>query len=63
MKSSTRFRRLWGMPLLLALCTIIGLISALVGDGIWDVLSWFLLSAPLVAAIFLGCSTPKSRGR
>jgi len=37
----------------LAIASCVGLISALVGDGIWDVLSWIALGLPLVViAIF-----------
>lgn len=39
--------RLWGAPLVLALVTAIGLVSALLGDGAWDVLSWLTLAAPI----------------
>jgi hypothetical protein len=38
--------RLWGMPLLIAILSLGGLLSALVGDGIWDVLSWVMLALP-----------------
>ncbi|MBU0601951.1 MAG: hypothetical protein KKD25_06070 [Gammaproteobacteria bacterium] len=42
---------LW--PLVLALVTLCGLLSALLGDGVWDVLSWCLLAVPVaVCAVF-----------
>lgn len=47
MRSSSRFRRLWAVPILLAFLTIVGLISALLGDGIWDALSWVTLVVPI----------------
>jgi hypothetical protein len=31
--------RLWGMPVLLAVLSLYGLISALIGKGIWDILA------------------------
>jgi hypothetical protein len=43
--------RLWGMPLLIAVISLGGLLSALVGDGIWDVLSWAALALPLVLLV------------
>jgi hypothetical protein len=43
--------RVWPIPIALALASGVGLISALVGDGPWDALSWLCLAAPL-AAIF-----------
>jgi hypothetical protein len=40
-------RRVFGFPLLLAFATIVGLLSALLGQGFWHVLSWFMLSIPI----------------
>lgn len=37
------------VPLLLGLATAVGLVSALVGDGVWDALSWLALAAPAAA--------------
>jgi hypothetical protein len=42
-----RFLRVFGPPLLLAVVSVIGLLSALLGDGIWDVLSWLALGTPI----------------
>lgn len=42
------FWKIWGMPLLLGLMSIAGLITALVGDDVWDVFSWLTLGIPLV---------------
>ncbi len=33
-------------PLLVAALSIVGLVSALLGDGPWDALSWIALGAP-----------------
>jgi hypothetical protein len=42
-------RRIWRWPLALAAATVFGLVSALLGEGgIWWVLSWLALSAPLL---------------
>ena len=41
------FMRLWGMPIVLALLTTIGLILALLGDGVWDGLSALALGTPV----------------
>lgn len=35
------------VPLVLGLLTGVGLVSALVGDGAWDVLSWVTILAPM----------------
>lgn len=47
--TSLTAREIWGMPLTLAVATTIGLTSALLGDGVWDRLSWLTLAAPLIA--------------
>ncbi|UJJ30615.1 hypothetical protein [Halopseudomonas maritima] len=47
--SRTR-KTLWQIfraPLLLALLSIIGLVAALIGDGLLDVLSWLTLGSTL----------------
>ncbi|MFC5460977.1 hypothetical protein [Massilia niabensis] len=49
---SGRFMALWGMPILLGILTIIGLISALLGDGIWDLVSAFALGAPVLVSLW-----------
>lgn len=38
-------------PLLLALLTVFGLLSALLGDGPWDALSWGALALPLIVIV------------
>lgn len=37
----------WLMPALLFVLSIFGLLSALIGDAAWDVLSWISLGIPL----------------
>jgi len=44
-------RRIWGMPILITLLSAVGLLSALLGDGIWDALSWFALAAPVLVTL------------
>lgn len=41
------FMKLWGMPILLGMLTVIGLLSALFGDGVWDALSAVTLGVPV----------------
>nr|WP_247312728.1 hypothetical protein [Bradyrhizobium sp. 141] len=48
-------RRAWDVfriPLLVGLVCAAGLGLALVGDGIWDGLSWLALSLPVALAVF-----------
>ncbi len=42
-KGQSVFFKVWFIPILLGLASLVGLISALVGDGIWDAISWCLL--------------------
>ncbi|MFT3966313.1 MAG: hypothetical protein QM690_10565 [Sphingobium sp.] len=49
-KPSKTRRSLWQifrLPLLIGLLSVIGLISALVGDDVWDLLSWIMLAVPI----------------
>ena len=41
-------KQIFGIPLLTALLSAIGLVSALVGDGIWDSVSWLTLLIPIL---------------
>lgn len=43
---------IWRWPIALGLLSVVGLLSALLGDGIWDALSWFTLGAPLAVIAF-----------
>lgn len=39
----------WTLPILLGILSTIGLLSALIGDDVWDGVSWLCLTIPLVA--------------
>ena len=39
--------QIWAMPILLAVLTLIGLLAALFGDGVWDLVSSVTLGAPV----------------
>jgi len=41
-------RRVFGVPLVLAVLSAVGLVSALLGDGVWDALSWLALGLPVL---------------
>ncbi|MEH6306274.1 hypothetical protein RYH73_11510 [Olivibacter sp. CPCC 100613] len=45
MKFKSLFLKLWGIPIVLSIACTVGLLTALVGDDIWDVLSWLLLGS------------------
>jgi hypothetical protein len=46
------FLHIWLIPIIIAVVSAIGLISALTGDDIWDVLSWLTLAAPIVVGAY-----------
>ncbi len=48
--ANARAPSLWRWPSALALAMVVGLTSALLGDGPWDALSWIALAGPLVVA-------------
>jgi hypothetical protein len=43
--------QIWGAPSALGVVSAVGLLSALLADGLWDVLSWIALSAPVAVCI------------
>lgn len=54
--------QIWGAPIVLAILTTVGLISALLGDGVWDALSAVTLGIPcLVGAWYCLRRAPKAR--
>jgi hypothetical protein len=46
--TGAEFRRVFAVPALLAVVSLIGLLSALLGDGVWDAVSWIALGAMVV---------------
>jgi hypothetical protein len=44
-------RRVWFAPLAIAVISAAGMTSALLGDGIWDLLSWFALGLPVAVCV------------
>jgi hypothetical protein len=47
-----RLKRVWGVPILLAMLGLAGLVLALVGDGVLDTLSYLSLAVPLVVILW-----------
>lgn len=47
-------RSTWLAPLVLGVASAVGLVSALVGDGAWDALSWVGLGLPIAACLWYG---------
>jgi uncharacterized membrane protein YjjP (DUF1212 family) len=44
-------RTTYRIPSVLAIVTVFGLLFALLGDGLWDGVSWALLSLPLIVCV------------
>lgn len=51
MRTNT-FKKVWGMPLLLAILTLFGLLAALLGTGVWYGLAWLALLVPLAIIVW-----------
>jgi hypothetical protein len=45
------FLKVWRIPCLLAASTTFGLLSALLGTGVWHLLSWITISIPLALTL------------
>ncbi|MCP1473127.1 hypothetical protein ABIA54_002789 [Pseudomonas sp. EB276 TE3739] len=45
------FWKVFSTPIVIALLSVAGLFAALLGDGIWDALSWVGLGVPAVLAM------------
>ncbi|MDR5813488.1 hypothetical protein QCE62_07790 [Caballeronia sp. LZ033] len=47
-------RKIWTIPLLLAALTLFGLLSALLGTGVWHALAWLALAVPVAVVLKVG---------
>ncbi len=50
--SARSTRGAYAVPLLIGLVSIVGLVSALVGDGVRDWISWLALAVPVVVVVW-----------
>jgi hypothetical protein len=46
--------QVFAWPLVLAIASLIGLLSALIGDAAWDSVSWAMLGAPVLVIAWYG---------
>ena len=51
-KAPSSFARVWRWPIAIGVASTIGLVSALVGDGPWDLLSWIALGVPVAVCAY-----------
>ncbi len=52
---------MWRWPIALAALSLVGLVSALVADGVWDALSWLTLGLPVVVCAWYAARRKSSR--
>ncbi|HEX8478821.1 MAG TPA: hypothetical protein VF663_10835 [Telluria sp.] len=57
------FGPIWSAPIMLGVLTIFGMVSALVGDGVWDALSALALGIVVAVGAWHGLRRPKKRHR
>ena len=50
--AASRARSVFRWPLVIGAASLVGLLSALMGDGLFDVLSWLTLAIPLAVSAF-----------
>jgi hypothetical protein len=53
--------QIWGVPILLGVLTTIGLVAALLGDGIWDLVSAVTLGAPVLVGAWYSLRRPPAK--
>jgi uncharacterized membrane protein YkvI len=53
-------REMWGMPVVLGVLTVIGLMVALVADGVWDLVSVAALAVPVLVGCWYGFKPARS---
>jgi hypothetical protein len=46
------FRKVWAVPLALVVLGGVGLVAALVGDGMLDTVSWLALGVPVLVILW-----------
>ena len=47
----SQVRMTYGVPAILALITCVGLLSGVLGDGVWDAISWVGLGIPIAVLL------------
>lgn len=59
--SGAELRRTFGVPAVIALASIIGLVSALIGDGVFDTVSWIALGTVIGVVMWAAFPLEKRR--
>jgi hypothetical protein len=56
MSKTPHFRKVWSIPILLAALSLVGLLSALLGEHLaWKALAWITLTVPIVVGLWYAC--------
>jgi len=55
------FLQMWGWPMVIAACTLAGLVAGLVGEGGWDRLAALALGVPALAAVWFSIGNRRRR--
>lgn len=59
-RNSLNNRQIWAIPIILGLSSAAGLMAALLGDGLYDLVSWLALALPIVVVSYFVAS-PQNR--
>lgn len=43
--------QIWSVPIILGGVSVVGLVAALLADGLWDIVSWVALAAPVAVCV------------
>jgi hypothetical protein len=62
-QTKSTFGKVWSTPIIIGICSAVGLLAALTGDGIWDVTSWLTLGLPVVITTWFLWRAGKRRGQ
>lgn len=63
MREGSATLRVWAWPLALGLVSVIGLVAALLADGVADVVSWLALAVPVAAVVYFSWRPRRRRRR
>ena len=59
--AAASFWPFWGWPIALGVLSALGLLSALIGDGLWDWASWLALGLPVAVCGWFGLLRQRDR--
>ncbi len=51
-------KQVWGMPVLVGALSLVGVGAGLVGEGMFDAVSWIALAIPVSVGLWFSLATP-----